>query len=109
MFLDDLDLSDQYTSTVRSGLKLGMDGGTFDEGVHPAIVKVTYVEADANGLPMGLAPSDDTNRELTLPPAGDPRAIEADDDDDRDLLLPLLLVAGAVIIVVTGFITYRNT
>ena len=85
-----------------------MDNGEFNKA-HPDIVKVSYVEIDGDGNRVIDTPtvSPASPGETEAPAAA--RVVESDGDDDRNLLLPLLLVGGAVLIVVTGIITYRNT
>jgi len=103
IFTDEIGTRQQYIDTIKSGLKLGMTNGAFNDA-QESIVKVTYVEADSDGMPLDNRPTVSP----TLAPDED-RGIDEASDDDRNLLLPLLLVAGAVLIVVTGVVTYRNT
>jgi len=106
IFTDEIGTRQQYIDTVRNGLELGMTSGAFNDA-QENVVKVTYVEADSNGMPVDDRPTVSPGRGTSAP---DPdRVIDEAADDDRDLLLPLLLVAGAVLIVVTGVVTYRNT
>ena len=109
VYTDEIGPREQYVSTVRNGLRLGMENGAFDDA-QEKIIKVTYVETGSDGFPVDSVPTvSPGNPQQTQSPAG-VRAIETDDDDDdRNLLLPLLLVAGAVLIVATGIVTYRNT
>ena len=109
LYTDESGPREGYTNTVRNGLEFGMSNDAFVDA-HNSIVKVTFVETDINGFPADYTPTPSPEDEDPLSD-DETRAIDVQgaDDDDRELLLPLLLVAGAVLIVVTGIVTYRNT
>lgn len=102
VFVDENEIASVLERQVRHRLKLGMDNGVFLTS-HPSIRRLTYVETDANGLPIVV--SDDSNQNSTDTDV----QIEDDSvDSDNDLVFPIIMAAAACIVIALGAVTARR-